>query len=287
MKCMSRLALVTALGVAAPLVAACGGDADDTEAVTPDVVSPTDATQTDATGDPAAPTEGRADQADSADDGDAGDDASGDDEPTDDTEDMGNDGGIDGSAIDWATVDVTTVDWANIDFATVDFAAVEENPTLATLDEATIALIQQRYADEIAAGGGEAGSGEAILTIGADTWNFDGFICAWGYHNTQSEVFSFSSNAFGTLDDGTRTQVQADIWDDTGSNSLTGPDTDHEVTFDDIDNFDDPAVNWSLTGPELTIDGVEVSVEGTFRDVDTGEEQPGSFVGECGPGSRF
>lgn len=42
--------------------------------------------------------------------------------------------------------------------------------------------------------------------------------------------------------------------------------------------------------PKLSVDsfdGVEVSVEGTFRDQDTGEEQPGSFVGECGPGSRF
>lgn len=287
MKCMSRLALVTALGMAAPLVAACGGDADDTEAVTPDDVSPTDATQADATDDPGATADDDGtDQAESTNEGDAGGegDASGEDEPSDVA---GSGVGIDGSAIDWATVDVTTIDWANIDMFTIDFAALEENPTLANLDDVTIALIQQRYADEIDAGGGDAGSGQATLTIGADTWNFEGFICAWGYHNTQSDVFSFSSNAFGTLDDGTRTQVQADIWDDTGSNSLTGPDTDHDVTFDDIDNFDDPAVNWSLSGPELTIDGVEVSVEGTFRDVDTGEEQPGSFVGECGPGSRF
>jgi hypothetical protein len=248
-----------------------------------------DDTGGDATDDPGATADdgGGTDEAEPTNDGDGDGDASGDASGEGEPTDAPSGGGIDGSGIDWATVDATTIDWANIDFSTIDFAALEENPTLANLDEVTIAVIRQRYADEIAAGGGDAGSGEATLTIGDNTWNFEGFICAWGYQNTQSEVFSFSSNAFGTLDDGTRTQVQADIWDDTGSNSLTGPDTSHEVTFDDIDNFDDPAVNWSLSEPELTIDGMTVSVEGMFRDVDTGEEQPGSFVGECGPGSRF
>lgn len=267
MKRMSRLALIAAIGAAGPLLAACGGGDDDTESVTTGSV----------TDDVSTPDDTEADSGDE----DEGDDASGENEQTDDA---GSGGGIDGSAVDWATVDVTTIDWANIDMSTVDVAALETNPTLANLDDATIAVIQQRLADEMASG---AGTGEATLTIGDDTWNFEGFICAWGYENTQSDVFSFSSNAFGTLDDGTRTQLQANIWDDTGADSLTGPGTDHEVTFDDIDDFENPAVNWSLTEPELTIDGVEVSVDGTFRDVDTGEERPGSFVGECGPGSRF
>lgn len=190
---------------------------------------------------------------------------------------------IDGSDIDWATVDLTSIDWANIDFSTVDFPATEENPTAGDLDDATLALIRERFANE-----NPAGTGEATLTIGDESWTFDGFICAFGYENTESDVFSFSSNAFGTLDDGTRTQLQANIWDETGSNSLSGPDTDHEITFDDIDDFDDPAVKWLMTGTELTIDGTKISVDGaTFRDLSTGEERQGSFSGDCGSGSRL
>ena len=238
------------------------------------------------------------------DDGDDGDDseAAGADEPAEDAspeddaaDDAGDDGAddgdtsgmIDGSDVDWATVDLTTIDWENIDMNTIDYTALEGNPTAANLDEDTLALVQERYANEVAAGGGDVGSGEATLTIGSETWEFEGFICAFGYANTESEVFSFSSNAFGTLDDGTRTQLQANIWDETGSDSLTGPDTDHEITFDDIDNFDDPKVDWLMNDSELMIDGVQVSAEGTFRGLGTGVEQPGSFVGECGPGSRL
>lgn len=250
----SGLALVSAFAMGAFLLAGCGGAAEEDSSA--DDVS----------------TESVRDEAEDA--------------PAD--QDAVVDGAIDGSDIDWATVDLTTIDWENIDMSTVDFAATEGNPTVSELGEDTLALIQQRFADEVAAGGGDAGSGVATLTIGGDVWEFEGFVCAFGYRNTESDVFSFSSNAFGTLDDGTRTQLQANIWDETGSDSLTGPDTDHEITFNDIDNFDDPAVKWLMTGTELTIDSTRVSVEGaTFRDLSTGEEQGGSFVGDCGPGSRF
>lgn len=291
----SVLTAVASLVVVVPLAVSCGDDddtsdtPDDTEAVedddTSDAPDDTDAAEDDDTDEVDA---GDADDQESADDdGDLGD--AGDDESAADI--AGTDPGaiVDGSDVDWATIDLAAIDWTVVDMATVDFPALEQNPTLADLDADTIALIQERYATEVAAGGAGAGSGEAVLTIGDQTWEFDGFVCAVGYQNTESDVFSFSSNAFGTLEDGTRTQLQANIWDESGSNSLTGPDTDHEITFDDIDDFEDPQVNWLLAGDdvELSIDGVEVSTEGTFRDLGTGEEAPGSFVGECGPGSRL
>lgn len=268
---MVRLAVVACLGGAAPLLAACGGGDDE---ATTDVVETT-------TGDDTPTTERNNTSSETSDDPDSAGES-------EDTERSGDDDGpVDGSVVDWATVDLTAIDWVSIDMSTVDFAAIEENPTAANVDEATVALIQQRYADEVAVGGGEAGSGEATLTIGAETWEFDGFVCAWGFQNTRSDVFSFSSNAFGSLADGTRTQLQLGIWDDTGTGALSGPGTEHEVTFQDIDDFDDPAVDWSLLGPEFTFDGVEVSVEGTFFDEVNRAEQQGSFVGECGPGSAF
>lgn len=260
---MVRLTVVCLAGTAS-LLAACGGGDD----------AATDGAEN-ATGDDPTATEANSTPSDTI----------GVDEDADRSVDEN--GPVDGSSVDWATVDLTAIDWAGIDLSTVDFAAVEENPTIENLNAETVALIQQRYADEFAAGGGEAGSGEATLTIGTETWEFDGFICAWGFQNTQSDVFSFSSNAFGTLADGTRTQLQLDIWDDTGTGALSGPGTEHEVTFQDIDDFENPALDWAMLGPEFTFDGVEVSVEGTFFDEVSRAEQQGSFVGECGPGSRF
>lgn len=309
----ARLALVVVIGIGGPVLAACGGDDDATaereETATDDGGASTESTATDAdetteesadagATDDAAMESGEQDDETTEESADAGatDDAvmaSGEqDESAADEADgsaAASGGTIDGSDIDWATVDLTTIDWENIDFATVDVDALATNPTVENLSEETIALVQERYASEVGAGGsGDAGSGRATLTIGDETWEFDDFVCAFGYANTQSDVFSFSSNAFGTLADGTRTQLQANIWDETGSDALTGPDTDHEITFDDIDNFDDPAVDWLMTGTELTIDGTRVSVDAaTFRDLGTGEEQPGSFVGDCGAGSRL
>ena len=270
------IAVVTCLAGAAPLLAACGGDddagSDATESARDDDTQAND-TSPDTAADP-----GSAEESD-----DTGSERSDGAEESDDTGSERSDG----AAVDWATVDLAAIDWASIDMSTVDFAAIDKNPTAANVDEATVALIQQRYADEVAVGGGEAGSGEATLMIGAETWEFDGFVCAWGFQNTRSDVFSFTSNAFGSLADGTRTQLQLGIWDDTGTGALSGPGTEHEVTFQDIDDFDNPAVDWALLGPEFTFDGVEVSVEGTFFDEVNRAEQQGSFVGECGPGSAF
>lgn len=261
-----RFAVIACLASAAPLLAACSGDDDASLETTESVTG---------------------DDSQAADTDDASSGTADDPDSTAESGDTGSNRPIDGSATDWATVDLTTIDWASIDVSTVDFAAVEENPTIENLDAETVSLIQQRYASEVAGGDGEAGSGEATLTIGAETWEFDDFVCAWGFQNTQSDVFSFTSNAFGTLDDGTRTQLQLTIWDDTGTGALTGPGTEHEVTFDDIDNFEDPAVGWVMRGPEFTFDGAKISAEGEFVDNATRATQQGSFVGECGPGSLF
>ena len=187
-------------------------------------------------------------------------------------------GSIDGSDTDWATVDLTTIDWVNIDMRTIDFQAISANPTAADLDEATSALIASRIFP-----------GSATLTIGDEVWEFDNFVCAFGHENTQSDVFSFSSNSFGEHSDGTRVQMQADIWDRSGQGRYEGDDLTHETYINDIEDFDNPVVDWNMSAPSgVTLNGDFVSVAGDFDNALTDEVEavPGTLEAECGTTSR-
>ncbi|NNE72900.1 MAG: hypothetical protein HKN26_04490 [Acidimicrobiales bacterium] len=132
------------------------------------------------------------------------------------------------------------------------------------------------------------GSGQATLTIGDETWEFEGFVCAVGYANTESDLFSLSTNAFGVHSDGTRLQMQASIDDDSGQDRLSGEGLGHTVSLDDIEDFENPVVSWEMIADSgITLDGTSLTAEGTFRDFGTGAEAPGRLDADCGPGSRM
>ena len=186
----------------------------------------------------------------------------------------GDDGGtVDGSDIDWATVDLTTIDWANIDLRTVDFAAIQDNPTVANITSDMQEIIASRL-----------NPGSVTLTIGDTTWEFDNFLCAVGLESTQSDVYSLTTNTIGDLD-GTQVQIQATIRDDSGEGRIEGADLVHEVQVDDITDFENPAVSWSLVSDQgVVLDGYELTAEGLFDNELTPEEDaiPGTLEGTCG-----
>lgn len=220
----------------------------------------------------------------------AGDDASGSDSTTSTTESVQTDDTEpdddqpetpsevpDYSTVDWATVDLTTIDWANIDMSQVDFSALEANPTAADLDEETVGLIQSRISP-----------GSATLTIGDLTWEFDAFLCAFGHSATQSDVYSFSSDARGEHE-GVRVQMQLNIRDESGEGRFEGSGVEPEVFIEDIEDFDNPSINYDTTEVSLLeIGRNEVRVEATFDDVltDGPDDLPGTLEATCGDASR-
>jgi hypothetical protein len=138
-------------------------------------------------------------------------------------------------------------------------------------------------------GGAPTGRGSATLTIGDETWEFDEFGCAFGYEATQTEVYSFSSSSFGEHSNGARVQMQAEIMDDSGQERVEGDGVIYMVYINDIENFDDPAVDWEARGPAETIvvriDGDSVTAEGVFDDLLTDlevEAVPGTLDATCG-----
>jgi len=184
----------------------------------------------------------------------------------------------DASEIDWATVDLTTIDWDTIDMSQIDFPALIANPTASDLDSETKILI-----------GNSMNPGAATLTIGAQTWESDSFLCAFGHDATQSDTYSFSSDA-RSEHEGARVQVQANIADQSGQGRFEGPDLNHQVYITDIDDFDNPSIDFEFNAPEgISIDGNTVTAEGLFDDKLTPgvvEEIPGALDATCGDGSR-
>lgn len=142
------------------------------------------------------------------------------------------------------------------------------------------------------AGPAQPGSdrGSATLTIGDLVFEFGSFDCASGHENTESDDFSFTTNSFQEFD-GARTQMQFTIYDPTSTGRTEGDGVVHEIQLDDISNFEDPSISWSMSGAEsVTIDGRELSVSGAFDDGLTeavSEEIPGTLEGVCSEASRF
>lgn len=234
------------------VLAACGGDSGSTETTAGEVDSGSDSTTS--------TTESQTDDT----------------QPEDTEQPDTSSEAPDYSDVDWATVDLTTIDWANIDMSQVNFTAIEENPTAATLDEETVDLIRSRMSP-----------GGATLTIGDLTWEFDGFLCAFGHSATQSDVYSFSSDAQGEHE-GVRVQMQLNIRDESGEGRYEGSGVDPEVFIQDIEDFDNPSIHFATT--ELSVVEIgrnDVRAEGTFDDklTDGPDGLPGTLEGTCGDGS--
>lgn len=255
---MYRSRTMVGLIIAGALTVSCGGGDDSTDTSgadsgTSDQESAPDDAAPDDTPDDAAPD----------DDGDDGDG---------DGDDGGGGGGetVDVSVVDWATVDLSTIDWANIDMDDIDLIAIEDNPTVAQISEADLAVIQERMAAQF-------GSGVATLTIADSTWELEGFQCAFESSGVLNDDRTLGTNLFGEID-GARVQMQIDVYDDGAA----------QFTLDDIDDFENPSVSYlETTDITVTVDGDVVRAEGDVTDQasESFDVLPMTFEGECGPGS--
>ncbi len=113
--------------------------------------------------------------------------------------------------------------------------------------------------------------GSASLTIGDETWEFDGVLCAFGEDEIGQEGAEFVLSAIA---DGLQFYLSIDSYG-------------HYASLDDIENFDDPALSWqadsSSSGEFIEVDGTATRGEAAFVDFtdDSMEEVQGSFEGSC------
>ncbi len=135
----------------------------------------------------------------------------------------------------------------------------EEQSAVDAVDDLVDELEEQQEAE---------GGGSASLTVGGQTYTFDGVLCAIGEEETGQvdAVFVLSAIANGT-------QLYFSI-DQFG----------HSVSLNDIEDFENPSVSWDSRGEEfIQLDGRSASGEVGFVD-DTAEgqdTQPGTFEGTC------
>ncbi|MDX1449947.1 MAG: hypothetical protein R3246_12885, partial [Acidimicrobiia bacterium] len=126
------------------------------------------------------------------------------------------------------------------------------------------------------------------LTIGDLSWDFDGFICAFGHEGTQSDEYSFSSDARGQHE-GVRVQMQLDVRDESGEGRYEGSGVTPSVYIRDIEDFENPSIHYEMTeATTVDIGRNDVRVEGTFDDVltDGPDGLSGTLEATCGDMSR-
>lgn len=113
--------------------------------------------------------------------------------------------------------------------------------------------------------------GSASLTIGDETWDFDGVLCAIGEEETGQEGAEFVLSA---IQDGLQLYISIDSFG-------------HTVTLDDIEDFENPSVSWASSFMNedefIMVDGRSVSGETEFMDgtTDSMDTVAGSFEGTC------
>ncbi len=115
--------------------------------------------------------------------------------------------------------------------------------------------------------------GSASITIGDETWEFDGALCAIGEEETGQEGAEFVLSAIG---DGVQLYISIDEYG-------------HTVSLNDIENFEDPSVSYEAGGllgdgaEFIVLDGKNVSGEAGFMDTESGsmDTVDGSFEATC------
>ena len=114
--------------------------------------------------------------------------------------------------------------------------------------------------------------GSASVTIGDQTWDFDGVLCAFGPEEIGQEGAEFVLSAIG---DGLQFYISVDAMG-------------QFVSLNDIENFEDPALSWEADQDAsgegfIQVDGKDVSGEATFIDYisESWDEVEGSFEGSC------
>ncbi len=124
------------------------------------------------------------------------------------------------------------------------------------------------------AGGGSEGSGggdvKVTVTVDGETWEYASFLCAVGYETIGSDVYSFSSTSFTTVD-GDKIQFLLDVRDESGQDRVSGDGVVYEITVFDADNPTAPTVDVTASGESgVTIGDGTVTVDGDFVDMNDG-----------------
>ena len=122
-------------------------------------------------------------------------------------------------------------------------------------------------------------SGTGTLTIGDESWEITGVGCVFSAEEARNPDFPFNLSGFTESSTGARAQVSADIYDPSGEERTEGEGVSHNISIDDIDDFENQSVSWSTVGAifgdgvetKLTIDGKHVSGVGSFDDGTTDE----------------
>ncbi|HSO69772.1 MAG TPA: hypothetical protein VLQ67_09060 [Arachnia sp.] len=117
---------------------------------------------------------------------------------------------------------------------------------------------------------GQQTGGSASLTVGDETWDFDGVLCAFGPDEIGQEGAEFVLSAIA---DGVQFYLSIDEFG-------------HSASIHDVQNFEDPTVSWDSDMSAdgfITVSGKEASGEVGFVDYESDlmESVPGSFEATC------
>jgi len=142
-------------------------------------------------------------------------------------------------------------------------------------------------------GAGDSGSGSATLTIGSESWTVSGVFlsCAFSPEEAGNAGVSFSMSGVTETEEGARLQLDATIQDPEEQGRYQGQGVIHSISIDDVGNFENPAVGWSVLtgafGPSvdlIQVDGKSVTAEAMFDNQLTDavvEKTPGTLKGTC------
>jgi hypothetical protein len=112
------------------------------------------------------------------------------------------------------------------------------------------------------------GGGSARLVVGDREWTFDSVVCAFGEEQTGQEGAEF---VLSSIADGLQMYASIDSFG-------------HSVSLDDIEDFNDPAVDLSTFGDDfIQLDGKHVTASAEFFDGTSDDPTPieGSFEATC------
>jgi hypothetical protein len=112
--------------------------------------------------------------------------------------------------------------------------------------------------------------GSATITVGDQTWTFDGALCAVGEEETGQEGAEF---VLSSIADGLQFYVSIDEFG-------------HSVSIHDVENFEDPSVSWDSdmnAGEFIVVDGKNVTGSVDFVDYEheSFDGVAGSFEATC------
>lgn len=114
------------------------------------------------------------------------------------------------------------------------------------------------------------GGGSATLTVGDQTWDFEGVVCGFGEEEIGDEGAEFVLSAF---EDGAQLYVSIDIHG-------------HMVSLNDVSNVEDPSVALDSAlatnaGEFIEVSGKNASAQMSMFDELSGTEVDASFEGSC------